>query len=430
MKRAEIDSEAALQGSKDTLVLVTGTGVSPLPKGRGQECPRPQILLSPSRRIRAELDVETVWIGATVYPECPVWRVWCDGRPVVDTSTAGLADERGPLAYGMRFVKATRHRPQTGIGPGRELRARFASRDGRELEVRLRVTDLSAFCAVREVGRRPSRAHYEQGSEGEAAVCSGAVRRLDPTCVRQGLCITRFPAGSVLLGSGETLNASNPASDLRPPTSADDGPQVRFAPGGKLVAFWRHGLEQHAVFFDRPGDLAARRFGALEGLDELRVADGRQGCEHLFLTVPFTRAALPAPVFGEAVTPAFRAAFELMLGREGASDDFWMLRGEPGEFAVAARRQGDLWRVAGVTAEAQTLTVRFEDLWLRMPAELRALRYTVAILRDPTKVEAGDRVEESFADQAPDVRVALDLAKGGGFVIEFREEAGMVGGVG
>ena len=169
----------------------------------------PLTLLSPSKRIRAELSVETVWIGSTVYPECPVWRAWCDGRPVVDASTVGLADERGPLACGMRFVKATRHRPQTGIGPGRELRARFASRDGRELEVTLRVTDLSAFCAVREVGRRPSRAHYEQQADrvANATVCSGAVRRLDPTCVRHGLCITRFPAGSVLLGKGETLNA-------------------------------------------------------------------------------------------------------------------------------------------------------------------------------------------------------------------------------
>ena len=197
---------------------------------------------------------------------------------------------------------------------------------------------------------------------------------------------------------------------------------MRFAPGGKLVAWWRHGLEQHAVFFDRPGDLAARRFGALERVEELIVADGRQGCEHLFLTVPFTRAALPEPVFGEAVTPAFRAAFELLLGRDGAGDDFWVIRGEPGEFAVAARRQGDLWRVAGVTAEAQTLTVRFEDLWLRMPAELRALRYTVAILRDPLKGEAEDRVEETFPDQAPDVRVALDLAKSGGFVLTFSPE--------
>ena len=358
----------------------------------------PLTLRSPAKRIRAELAVETVWIGTTVYPECPVWRVWYDGRPVLDTSTVGLADEPGPLAYGMRFVSATRHRPQTGIGPGRSLVARFAARDGRELEVTLRVTDLSAFCAARAVGRRAG------------------------TCALHDLGITRFPEGSVLLGS-----ESSPTSDLRPPASGESRPEVRFAPSGKLVAWWRHGLEQHAVFFDRPGDLAVRRFGALHAVDVLDVPDGRQGCEHLFLTVPFTKAALPAPVFGEAVTPAYRAAFEMILGRGEICDDSWVMRGEPGVFAVAARRSGAVWQVAGVTAEAQTLTVRFEDLWLRMPPELRALRYTVAILRDPVPGEQGDCVEESFADQAPDVRVALDLGKNGGFVITFR---GAVGGVG
>lgn len=139
----------------------------------------PLALLSPAGRIRAEVSVETVWIGSTVYPECPVWRVWCDERLVVDTSTVGLMIKGEPLAYGMRFVKATRHRPQTGIGPGREIKARFVGRDGRELEMRVRVTDLSAFCAVREVGRRPSRAHYKQEADrvADAAVCSGAVRR-------------------------------------------------------------------------------------------------------------------------------------------------------------------------------------------------------------------------------------------------------------
>jgi hypothetical protein len=409
----------------------------------------PIVLLSPSKRIRAEVAAETVWIGATVYPECPVWRVWCGDRLAIDTSTVGLLPrEGGPLAYGMRFVKATRHRPQTGIGPGREIKARFRGRDGRELEVRVRVTDLSAFCAVREVGRRPSRAHYEQEKEQSlsAPVCSDAVRRfsVDAHDV-QDLSITRFPEGSVLLGDGETPNA-----ERRTPNAEREGPQVRFAPSGKLIAFWRHGLEQHVVFFDRPGDLAERRFGALERVGELVVADGRQGCNHLFLTVPFTKAALPAPLFGEGVTPAYRAAFEMILGRglsvaagrlappegaEGAArgracatdpaeawSDYCMLRGEPGEFAMAARREGGVWQVAGVTASARTLTVRFEELWLRMPSALRALAYAVEILRDPITGEAGDCVEESFAEQAPDVRVALDLAKSGGFLITFRPQ--------
>ncbi|MDR2849336.1 MAG: hypothetical protein LBW77_02170, partial [Verrucomicrobiota bacterium] len=105
----------------------------------------PCVLFSPARRVRAEVAVETVWIGATVYPECPVWRVWFDDWPVVDTSTAGLATAEGPLAYGMKLMKAVRHRPQTGIGPARSLVARFVDRSGSELELTLRVTDMSAF---------------------------------------------------------------------------------------------------------------------------------------------------------------------------------------------------------------------------------------------------------------------------------------------
>ena len=380
-----------------------------------------ETVVSPSKRVWAEMAVETVWIGPTVYPECPVWRVWYGERSVIDTSTVGVLPEDGePLAYGMRFVKATRHRPRTGIGPARSLVARFADRAGRELEVTLRVTDLSAFCAVRAITKKRTRR-----LAGTLALQDG--HEDGP----HDLSITCFPEGSVLLGRAGTPNTERPTptSDLRPPTSGlrtpnaeEETPQVRFAPSGKLVAWWRHGMEQHVVCFDRSGDLAERRFGALPQIDELPVADGRQGCEHLFLTVPFTKAALPAPTFGEAVTPAYRAAFELVLGRGATSDDFWMMRGEPGEFAVAARRQGGVWQVGGVTAEAQTLTVRFEDLWLRMPAALRTLRYVVEILRDPIQGEPFDRVEESFADQAPDVRVALDLAKSGGFLITYHPQ--------
>ena len=82
-----------------------------------------------------------------------------------------------------------------------------------------------------------------------------------------------------------------------------------------------------------------------------------------------------------------------------------------------------MWRVAGITAAAKTLTVRVEDLWLRTPAEWRAPHYTVEILRDPIAGEAGAVVQETFAAQAPDVRVALDLARDGGFLLTFRPQS-------
>ncbi|MDD4102202.1 MAG: glycoside hydrolase family 97 C-terminal domain-containing protein [Kiritimatiellae bacterium] len=356
-------------------------------------------LVSPAKRVRAEVGVETVWIGSTVYPDCPVWRVWFDARLVLDTSTMGLAPRTGtPLTCGMHMAKVSRHRVPTGLGKGHEARVRFAGRDGREFEMRLRVTDMSAFCHV-----RMPRSRVQSGTD---------------------LSVTRFPEGSVLWGAEGEFNVQRLTFNAQCPTLTDETgePQVRFAPGGKVVAFWRRGSEQHLVFFDRPGELAERRFDVLEQLGGLVVKDGRAGIGMLFQKLPFTKESLIAAVFGEALTPSYRAAFDLVSSAGG--DDFCVMRGEPGQFMVAARRQGAVWTVGGVTSEPRTLTVRFEDLWLRAPAEVRALRYTVNILRDPLPEEAVGLVREVFAGQSPDVRVVLDLARDGGFMLEFVAESG------
>lgn len=339
------------------------------------------VCYSPAKRVRAEIALETVWIGSTVYPDCPVWRVWYDDRPMIDTSPVGLTTADGPLAYGMMFLGAARHRPQTGAEPARSLDARFASRDGRELDMTVSITDKSASCAVRQPRKR-----RQTG------------RDLSVTCFQEG---------------------STPLGDSGTRCTGSEAPQVRFTSGGKLIAFWRHEREQHAVFFDRPGELAESRLGVLEHSAPFEIMDGRQGCSHLFLTLPFLKTAPSAPVFGESVTPAFRAAFQMIAKHGDACDAFRLMRGEPGEFAMAARRQGGAWQIGGVTAEAQTLTVRFEDLWLRTPPALRTLNYTVTLLRDPIKGEPENPVRESFTDQAPDVRIALDLAANGGFLLTF-----------
>ena len=198
--------------------------------------------------------------------------------------------------------------------------------------------------------------------------------------------------------------------------------RIFFAPSGKLVAEWQPagGRLQMAVF-ERPGELAAKRFEAAP-LESWSVQNGKQGCQSLFDLVPFAAGELPVPAFDACLTPAFRKAFSCMIERDAAIDDYWMIRGEPGVFAVVAQRRGTTWRICGVTGESRTLTVRFEDVWLRMPAELRSLSYTVEIFRDPNAKEQGTSVEESFPGQAPDVRIALDLSANGGFVLTFRPE--------
>ena len=116
-------------------------------------------------------------------------------------------------------------------------------------------------------------------------------------------------------------------------------------------------------------------------------------------------------MFGEAVTPAARAAFRVFLGLDGAGDDFRVMRGEPDDFLVFARRSGAAWQVGGFTVDATTLTVRFEDVWDLTPPALRATSYGVTVLRD-----GGDAV---LTDIAPDARIFIDLAANGGFLLSF-----------
>ena len=120
-------------------------------------------------------------------------------------------------------------------------------------------------------------------------------------------------------------------------------------------------------------------------------------------------------MFGEAVTPAARAAFRVFLGLDGAGDDFRVMRGEPDDFLVFARRSGAAWQVGGFTVDATTLTVRFEDVWDLTPPELRATSYGVTVLRD-----GGNAVHpDLLTDIAPDARIFIDLVANGGFLLSF-----------
>jgi len=101
------------------------------------------------------------------------------------------------------------------------------------------------------------------------------------------------------------------------------------------------------------------------------------------------------------------------------------LRGLPDDFLVfAVGLEGPVPTVCGLSCAATTLTVRFEDVWRRLPASLRAFSYTCAVTRDPHSKDAPSAlaervVRESIPDIAPDVRICLDLADNGGFVLTF-----------
>ena len=185
----------------------------------------------------------------------------------------------------------------------------------------------------------------------------------------------------------------------------------------------------------RPADLAEARLASDPAVDSLALADGRDLLTAAFCVVPFAHGPLPEPVFGEAVTPAARAAFRAFLGIDGEGDAFHVMRGEPDDFLVFARRlrrsrgdrptgavrrsrgdrpTGAVWQVGGFSVEATTLTVRFEDVWNLTPPDLRATSYSVNVLRDGACA--------TLPGIAPDARLFIDLAANGGFLFTFTPE--------
>jgi hypothetical protein len=91
-----------------------------------------------------------------------------------------------------------------------------------------------------------------------------------------------------------------------------------------------------------------------------------------------------------------------------------VIREEPGEYRIAVRHLPDgSFAVHGETARRITLTVRVEDAWERLPADMRRYSYTAVVRRD-----GEDMPLAILEDVAPDARIFLDFEKL--FQIEFR----------
>ena len=199
-------------------------------------------------------------------------------------------------------------------------------------------------------------------------------------------------------------------------------------------SLWSESPGCPARAWTRPADLAQARLGTDPAVDALELMDGHDLLTAAFAVVPFVCGPFPEPTFGEAVTLAARAAFRNFLGLCGAgraanvsgaprarrsanvlSDDFRVMRGEPDDFLVFARRTGTTWQVGGFTVETTTLTVRFEDVWDLTPPELRATSYSVTVLKDGACAIS----PTILPDIAPDARIFIDLAANGGFLLSF-----------
>jgi hypothetical protein len=176
----------------------------------------------------------------------------------------------------------------------------------------------------------------------------------------------------------------------------------------------------------RPGDLAEARLNSDPPPADLDLGHGADLLAAAFKVIPFVREPLPRPFFGGGVTLPAQEAFKLFLGMNVAerADDFKVLRGEPDDFLVCARRYHDVWKVGAFTVDATTLTVRFEDLWRLLPESSRFENYLAEVVRDPNagdsaEAQAAHVVRETLPGVAPDARICLDLAAGGGFTVTF-----------
>lgn len=178
----------------------------------------------------------------------------------------------------------------------------------------------------------------------------------------------------------------------------------------------------------RPADLAEARLEIEPSVEALAMEEGGDLLTAAFAVVPFVREPLPKPSFGPGITPAAREAFLVFTGQNASSqraDAFRVMRGEPGDFVVCARRYKDVWKAAAFAVEPTALTFRFEDLYLQLPKTAhRYDEYIAEVVRDPNakdppQAQTAGVVRETLAGVPPDARIRLELQRGGGFTLTF-----------
>ncbi len=343
---------------------------------------RTLLISSPAGNIEAELAVVDSWYGTTFYPALCVLRILSHGA-VLAVSDA-LRQSDGAICHSLELCDVTE--PQLvpmrlgdAVQRDLRLRRRGCKSDSETLDLCLRVSDISVYFTLSGRG-------FEQG-------------------IGQNFMSFAQPC-RLLSKSGET-------------------PSVAFVGTGMTAACWYSERALHFVLFRRPGELPENRFKVPGCAVPLEIADAAHAACILYTKLPFMPDLSVEPQYGSAVRSSFKSAFSMILehfGDADEEDDFVVLRGNPGEFAVVARRCGESWTVAGIAGHALTLTVRFEELWWRLPTNLRALRWSASLRRDPVLNESAELVDETFNRLAPDVRIALEIKTNGGFMIKFKPD--------
>jgi hypothetical protein len=383
------------------------------------------LLLSPDRRVSVQFALGEWCADGRKWPGTPLWQVSLAGKPILRTSRLGAVLDGVPLAHGLAVACVKRHRIRREWQPGtgdaavlydhaNELvvRLRQAGQDAPHFDLALRCGDGAVAVQVR-VPR-------QQG-----------VRRTPPPALDA---IARFPEHAEAWRETNAGCGPAPLAEAALPPGA---PLLLNYPHGKLAcirprpavaASQSHTFEgvgrgrapdrtpwQVVLVADRPADLPERMRSLPNlGLPAERQAasdDAVANCVAPFLGAMPTVAVVPA-------TPAHRQAFAVVAGAgEARWDETRFLRGEVGEYVVAARRRGGVWQVGAITGtEGRVITVRLEDLaGADRPCSLE-------ILRDPLPGEAAGSdgvVRETLAPVYTDEAPRIEMPPGGGFVLRL-----------
>ncbi len=325
---------------------------------------------SPDKNIRAELALETSWVGNTVYPSAAILRIWYRNYKVIEDLLISIEG----ICYALEITGVDDSCGKTRLGTAHQKKIHIRELEGKQrgFDVILRLSDMSVFLDVQSQGH-------------------------------------------------STRSTLPVFAEVAPILSLpDQQPVVAYVGPGAIAAAWPNNGEYHLVLFNRPGQIAEMCFNVLSAPVAPVINRGADGSRLIYTQLPFCALPPSSAVYSDDIRHSYCRAFDRLLEHyAGGDDDFWIVRGDPGVFVVGARRIASKWIVCGLTHAARTLTTRFEELWLRLPPAMRSLQWRASIIRDPVLDEPGEVFEESFDQIAPDTRIALELKKNGGFIIEF-----------
>lgn len=348
-------------------------------------------LCTPDKRLRIDLALRER--GREAEQGMPCLRVRLDRRVMLNWSP--LAPDVPSVRW--RYAGAATVRTLSPFAddlPAQELVVRFASADdpAAAFAVTLRCAGTGVACRTRpDVPPCLRWPRETQGVVVSPAAPSGFAR----LSVAQALADEAVRSATLLYAHGKCA-------------------ALRRGTGGWLL-----------IAADRPADLPANRVRGwlAEGLAELDTGEPARAlapsaaatfnCHLPFVVTPVLTVPQPmawaAPRL-EGVTAAHGAALQRLRALEWRDAEVRWIRGEIGEYVLAARRRNDSWQVSALTAKSRVWTIR-------LPFLDAGRRYRAIWQHDPQPARQCFVPLPDVVDAAS--RPFIHLAESGGFTLDL-----------